>query len=624
MQYSAIQKPFPARKSTFFVEGSRAWIPLHHKITRSRSVAASTVEAAHTVAPEAASALMAPAKSAVASATPASSTPSTAPVSPSPAPRPATRPAMPVPATADAIPHDCSELVRPARGSFRHLAGMADTKRRLLHAGQDILAALDGEPRNGILLYGEPGNGKTMFAEALAGELGIPFLPVGFGDMASKWINETPEKLRGLFRTARRCAPCVLFIDEVDSFLKPRDGSGMSHSMDRDVVNTLLKEIVDLRNAQVVVVAATNYIEQLDHAAIRSGRFDFHIEVPAPDLQSRHHVLCANIVRSLGREAIDRPVVDELARRWEGFSAARLAALGPQLRDMKRDNEFDGPVTFELAMRAMRLIQGQRSAFPEHVVPLEDIVMPQASRGMLTGLGERLGNVYDFTQLGGKLPRGILFYGPPGTGKTMAAMSLAKASGWLFLSTTGTDLIARPDEWEKLVRKAKDQRPSIVFIDEADSILANRRHSNVPALTNRMLATMDGTGGRTPDVLYIAATNHPDMLDPAVLRGGRFAMQVRFDVPGADDMLAWIESTLDDRQERLDFALESGAGELAAQLLAGRPIADAGALIDEAINLSAMRFLDGAEEDNDGPFLCLVDMLAAASTLGIDTVEWPD
>ncbi|WP_321965197.1 AAA family ATPase [Paraburkholderia sp. J7] len=499
---------------------------------------------------------------------------------------------------------------------------MDDIKRRLRRSGEDILAGVEYEPRNGILLHGESGCGKTLLAEALAAELGIPLLSVAFGDMASKWINETSEKLRGLFRTARRCAPCLLLIDEVDSFLKPRDGSGTTHSLDRDVVNTLLKEIVEIRHARgVVLVAATNYLEQLDSSAIRSGRFDFHIEVPAPDFEARRKLIWAPIVQRFGRAAIDMHVVDELARRWEGFSAARLAALAPQLSDMKRDFEFDGPVTFDLATRAMRLIQGQRSTLPTHVVPLADLVMPESSRRMLTGLADRLSNIYDFIVMGGTLPRGILLYGPPGTGKTMAAMSLADNARFTFLPTTGTDLIARPDEWEKLVRQAKDLRPSIVFIDEADSILADRRHSNVSALTNRILATIDGTGGRVQDVIYIAATNHPDVLDPAVLRGGRFSMQIRFDVPDAADMLAWVESTLDERQMKLDFVLQGGTAELAAALLAGRPIADAQALIDEAINLCAMRFLDDREEDQDGPFLRRTDMQDAARTLQIDSRE---
>jgi transitional endoplasmic reticulum ATPase len=616
MQFPTIQKRFPARKSSLVVEGSRAWIPLQQKLTRGRAPARTTVQAEPTT-PRVATpaAVVVPQSAAVPTPSSAVAVPArAAPIPDATVPRPTASPVK-----AEAASHDCSDLIRPPRRTFQHIAGMEDTRRRLLRAGQEILAG--EEARNGILLFGEPGNGKTLLAEALAGELGVPFLSVAFGDMASKWINETPEKLRGLFRTARRCAPCVLFIDEVDSFLKPRDGSGMSHSMDRDTVNTLLREIVELRREKVVLVAATNYIEQLDRAAVRSGRFDFHIEVPAPDYVARCNLIGWHIVRCLGKGAIDPPVVRELARRWEGFSAARLAALGPQLRDMQRDDAFDGPVTFELAMRAMRMIQGQCSAFPSRVVPLEDLVMPRVSRAMLTRLADQLGNVYDFTFLGGTLPRGILFYGPPGTGKTMAAMSLAKASGWLFLPTTGTDLISRPDEWEKLVRKARDQRPAIVFIDEADPVLANRRHSNVAALTNRILATIDGVGGRTPDVLYIAATNHPDVLDSAVLRGGRLAMQVRFDVPAEAEMLTWAQSALADRQTQLDFALECGAEELVVQLMTGRPVADAEVLIDEAINLSVMRFLRGEEEDRRRTYLRLEDLSAAAWTLGIDADE---
>ncbi|WP_321889609.1 AAA family ATPase [Paraburkholderia bannensis] len=498
---------------------------------------------------------------------------------------------------------------------------MEDTKRRLFRAGQDILQDPGDGPRNGILIHGAPGNGKSLFGESLAGELGIPFLSVAFGDMASKWINETPERLRGLFRTARRCAPCVLLIDEIDSFLKPRDGSGATHSMDRDVVNTLLKEIVELRSARVILIGITNYIEQLDVAAIRSGRFDFHIQVPAPDFEARRRLIWAPIVQRFGREAIDAQVVNELARRWEGFSAARLAALTPQLREMQRDGVFDRTVTFDLAMRAMRLIQGQRgSSLPKHVVPIEQLVLPKTSRKMLNELASRLAHIYEFTVMGGTLPPATLFYGPPGTGKSMAVMSLAKASGFAFFTRTGTDLISRPDEWEKLVRLAHDQRPAIVFIDEADSILADRRHSSTSALTNQLLATIDGTGEKVQDVIYIAATNHPDILDPAALRGGRFAMKIRFDVPDAEAMRAWIKSTLDDRQMRLDFELEDGVEEVATQLLAGHPIADARALLEEAINICAMRHLRGLEDEL---VLRREDMQNAAQTLHIDAREFP-
>lgn len=621
MDYSAIQKYFRTPKLGMIVEGSQAWIPLHQKISRSRSQTRTGPREAQSIDE------VAPAGKSVPETTGKTTDAMFKPASPGITAIPENCPTCSRPAgtgsgNVETVAYDCGDLIRPARRKFAHIAGMEDTKRRLLHVGEDILAGQYGGPRNGVLLYGEPGNGKTLFAEALAGELGIPLLSVAFGDMASKWINETPERLRGLFRTARRCAPCLLLIDEIDSFLKPRDGSNTTNSMDRDVVNTLLKEIVDLRNAQVIFVGITNYIEQLDVAAIRPGRFDFHIHVPAPDLEARRKLIWSPIAQRFGREAIDTRIVNELACRWEGFSAARLAALTPQLRDMQRDGVFDGIVTFDIAMQAMRLIQGQRgSSLPQHVVPIGKLIMPEASRRTLNELAARLGKIYDFTVMGGSLPRGILFYGPPGTGKTMASMSLAKASGFAFLTTTGADLISRPGEWEKLVSLARDQRPAIVFIDEADSILADRRHSSVSALTNRLLATIDGTGGKIQDVIYIAATNHPDVLDPAALRGGRFAMQIRFDVPNTEGLRAWLDSAVDERQMKLDFELEGGVEELAARLLAGHPIADAQALIDEAINLCVMRFLNTIEDEF---VLRCTDIKTAAQTLHIDAREFPE
>ncbi|WP_150698339.1 AAA family ATPase [Pandoraea terrae] len=467
---------------------------------------------------------------------------------------------------------------------------MADTKRRLLRAAHDILAGDDGvgEPRNGILLFGEPGNGKTLFAEALAGELEVPFLPIAFGDTASKWINETPEKIKAVFNTARRIGACVLLIDEIDSFLKPRDGSAHTHSMDRDVVNTMLTEIVNLRGSKVILVAATNFIEQLDTAGIREGRFDFKIEVPPPDLEARVNLIGHSICRQLGPKTVARATAEALAGRWDGFSAARLSALGGQLREMRREGEFSGLVTFDIAMRAMRLLQGRRGRLPENVKAVDDILMPATSRNVLRDLAYRMREVHRIEKLGGSLPRGLLFYGPPGTGKTQAAMALAKASGYAFLKTTGADLIARPDSWERLVREASDIRPAIVFVDEADDILADRRYSNVAMLTNKILATLDGASGRIRDVIFIAATNHQDRMDPAALRGGRFSEKVRFDVPERADLERYISTALwQFAKER--YGLKPGTIRQCMAELSGRTIADADAVIAEAVNRAATR-----------------------------------
>ncbi|WP_175425490.1 AAA family ATPase [Trinickia violacea] len=467
---------------------------------------------------------------------------------------------------------------------------MAETKRRLLRAALDILEGDDGndEPRNGILLFGEPGNGKTLFAEALAGELAVPFLPIAFGDTASKWINETPEKIKAVFRTSLEAGACVLLIDEIDSFLKPRDNGANVHSMDRDIVNTMLTEIVNLRGSKVILVAATNFIDQLDTAGIREGRFDFKIEIPPPDLKARVNLIGHSICNHLGPKTVARATAEVLAGRWEGFSASRLSSLGRQLRDMHRDGEFSGLVTFDIAMRAMRLLQGRRGQLPENVKAVDDIVMPTASRNVLHDLAYRMREVHRLERLGGCLPRGLLFYGPPGTGKTQAAMALAKASGYAFLKTTGADLIARPDSWERLVREARDIRPAIAFIDEADDILVDRRYSNVVSLTNKILTTLDGAGGGIRDVIFIAATNHQDRMDPAALRGGRFSEKVRFDVPDSADLRRYINATLG-RIAKRRYSVILGTFAQCMAELSGRSIADADAVISEAVNRAATR-----------------------------------
>jgi transitional endoplasmic reticulum ATPase len=542
---------------------------------------------------------------------------------PAPRPKAPSTVAKPVVASSvanrDGIRHDFADLVRAPRRSFGHLAGMIETKNRLLRAGQAILG---GTERNGILLFGEPGNGKTLFAEALAGQLGVPFLPVSVGDLASKWINETPEKIRDLFRLARTVGPCVLFLDEVDSLLKSRDGGVATHAMDRDVVNTLLTQIVGVRGAPIVLIAATNFVGDLDAAAIRAGRFDFHIEVPAPDYEARCNLIWTSVNHALGRGAIDRDLVRTLAGRWSGFSAARLSAFGPELQEMRQDGKIEGQITFEVAMQAMRRIQGVRHTLPEYVKRLDDIVMPNASQDTLKRLAFRLREAWRLEDLGGGLPVGVLFSGPPGTGKTMAAMALAKSTKHAFLSVTGADLLARPDTLNKLVRQAKDLRPAIVFIDEAESVLADRRHSGVAALTNQILTAMDGTGGQIPDVVWIAATNHPEVLDPAVTRGGRFSTRIHFDMPSSDQMFDYFLSQICDRTEELEACnglelwSESGVSAFALELLAGRSIADADALLIEMINLAGSRHL--MEQENDIR-LRLEDVRSAARTvLGIE------
>lgn len=176
----------------------------------------------------------------------------------------------------------CCDVRRP-RFRFAEVAGMQAIKERLLAAGQEVIQGGQSghPPRNGILLTGKPGNGKTYLAEALAGELNLPFLTLTYGDVASKWIGDMPARLPVAFQEARARAPCVLFFDEVDSLLSARETANMDGDSHK-AVNIMLTELVDIRGTGVVVVAATNHLDRLDSAAVREGRFDFKIEIPPP------------------------------------------------------------------------------------------------------------------------------------------------------------------------------------------------------------------------------------------------------------------------------------------------------------------------------------------------------
>jgi transitional endoplasmic reticulum ATPase len=482
--------------------------------------------------------------------------------------------------------YSLDERVLRARFAFDAITGMADTKNRLLNAARDILAH-PAQARNGILLSGEPGNGKTMFAEALAGELRIPFFSVSYQDIASKWVNETPERVKAAFAQATQLGQAVFLIDEVDGFIKSRTDS---HHMDRDLTNTMLTEIVRLRGTRIILVAATNDLDWLDGAAVREGRFDFKIEVPPPDAPAREALLSRTVFQALGPNALSAPVLRSLAARWEGFSAARLMAFGPQLADMRRAGAFNGVVSFDIAMRAMRRTQGSRGHLPEKVKTVEEIIMPDASRQDLRDLAFKLQHVFNLEKLGGDLPRGLLFYGPPGTGKTQAAMSLAAASGYAFLKTTGAELLSNPSSWDKLIRNAKNLKPVIVFIDEADDVLCDRRMSGVSTVTNKVLTAIDGADGRVRDVLYIAATNHPDSLDSAAIRGGRFEQKVRFDVPSDEALATYVRTKL-----RLlagcAFEVSRHTTEYLVSELFGRSIADADSVLQRVIDSAALRHL---------------------------------
>lgn len=473
-----------------------------------------------------------------------------------------------------------------ARHSFKDVMGMEDLKKRLL----DAHAAIKAEGKNGILLTGDPGNGKTFIAEALAGELGLPFMPITFGDVASKWVNQTTEQVVAAFDSAVAAAPCLMFLDELDSLLKDRNRASDGYAEQMQTTNAILTKLVDVRGSGVVIVAASNFPDMLDRAATREGRFDFKIEVPPPDYEARMGLLGAYLAKGL---AYANGVRERIAKRWEGFSNVRIRTVVEFCsKEVKKQGRRE--VEFTDLAEALREVQGTAGVrLPEDTKPLDALSFPEREKAVLQGLAQRMIDIDEVERLGGTVPKGVLFFGPPGTGKTATAKGLAKSSGWAFLPTTGQELLGSPEKVDEILKKAADIRPCIVFIDEADDVLQDRAANPFSkASTNKLLAAMDGVTA-LPDIMFIAATNHPDVLDAAAVRGGRFSEKIEFRLPDDVTVQAFVAEWLHGKKDTpfgADFSVD-----LVAKRLSGVSLADAQERLQQAINHATPKLLKGGQ-----------------------------
>ena len=179
---------------------------------------------------------------------------------------------------------------------------------------------------DGALLYGPPGTGKTLLARAIAKECGVNFISVDGPELFTKWLGESEEGIRHVFRIARQVAPAVVFFDQLDAIAPIRGQHSGSMTTDR-VVNQLLSELDGVEQlAGVIVVGATNRIDLIDPSMLRPGRFGMRIPVPLPDANARREILQINLSANQGfehRRDLDA-ILDALAPATEGFSGARL------------------------------------------------------------------------------------------------------------------------------------------------------------------------------------------------------------------------------------------------------------------------------------------------------------
>lgn len=443
-------------------------------------------------------------------------------------------------------------LARPPESttlSFADVGGMHALKDQVARIMRVVLtdradARRYGIERNGILLYGPPGCGKTFFAEAMAGEFGLNFIRVGLGSALTKYVGAAGENIEKLFAQARGQTPCLLFFDEFDAVASRRDDATSQH--EQQMVNALLQQIDANRDVEgLVIVAATNRLRQIDPAAVREGRFDYKVKIYRPDFDARREIL-----QVLLRDRPHDGTLDlgSLAQQMEGFTAAQVrhvvdAAAMAAL-------EADAPIgDGHLRQALIERLEGSRYGGPR--LDWDDLILPAATKRKLQFIEQFIENPQLVERLGVEPPTGVLLFGPPGTGKTTVARVLASQTDAAFLAVNAADIFSKwlgesEGRVRELFEQARDNVPAIVFIDEIESILGRRqggsdgasRASN--AVVNTFLAEMDGIAG-AQRVFVIGATNRPDLLDDAVLRPGRLSDAVEIGLPDETGRLALLE-----------------------------------------------------------------------------------
>ena len=451
---------------------------------------------------------------------------------------------------------------------------------------------------NGILLHGPPGVGKTFFARAIAGQYGLNMMHVSTGDLVSGIQGGSARNIDKAFTTAANNLPCLLFFDEFDSVAQRRDNSPDQES--RRTVNQLLTSLEAHRGERsLLVMAATNSIQHLDPAVIRPGRFDRHIRIDLPDAEARRQIFEA--------ELADRPAepnlrIDELLSRTEGMTPAAIekivetAAL-EVFKEAKQTGK-DLKLTTEDLLEAIVRFGGQDRPTVEHWT-WDSIILAPEIKSQLQQLQAVIEDPEAARRFGVDAPTGLLLAGPPGTGKTTVAKILAAQARCSFYPISGADVMSKwVGESERNIRqlfeRARENRPSIIFIDEIDAI-AGRRGSieSHDGQVNQLLAEIDGVTGQR-GLFIIGASNRPDQLDPALLRGGRLSRTIVLGLPDEAGRLAMLRLH-SARMPTVGVALE----ELARDTEGFSP-ADLKAMCQEAA-LAAMARTGGAAAESAAP-----------------------
>jgi transitional endoplasmic reticulum ATPase len=420
----------------------------------------------------------------------------------------------------------------------------------------EIFERLGVDPPKGVLLYGPPGTGKTRLARAVANESDANFFHIAGPEIMGSAYGESERRLREVFEEAAKAAPSIIFIDEIDS-IAPKRGQVQGETEKRLVAQllTLLDGLEPRQN--LIVIAATNRPEAIDEALRRPGRFDREIVIGVPDERGRREILA---IHTRGMPLDGGVNLPELARRTYGFVGADLAALAREAaieavrRIMPQINLGEGTIPPEvldnLAVHGSdfdeALKRVQPSAMREVMVQAPTIGwddvggVDEARERLREGVELPLKHPEAFKRLGIRPAKGFLLFGPPGTGKTLLAKATAREAEANFIATKSSDLLSKwygesEQQIARLFARARQVAPTVIFIDELDSLVPARGGGlGEPQVTERVvnaiLAELDGLE-ELGSVVVIGATNRPNLIDPALLRPGRFDELIYVAVP---------------------------------------------------------------------------------------------
>ena len=447
-----------------------------------------------------------------------------------------------------------------SRVSYEDIGGLADEIQRIREMIElpmkhpELFQSIGIDPPKGVLLHGPPGTGKTLLARAVAFETDAHFITISGPEIMSKFYGQSEQNLRDIFNDAKKNAPSIIFIDELDS-IAPKRGE-VTGEVERRVVAQLLSLLDGLEaRGEIIVIGATNRVNDIDIALRRPGRFDKEIEIGVPDTDGRYEILQ---IHTRGMPLFEDVDLRTIAERTHGFVGADVEALAKEaamlaIREMLPKIDLDKPIPFEV-LNSLKIKMEDFSMALNNIEPsaLREVVITQPKEtwddvGGLEDAKLQLREVIEwplkypelYSHLFSKPPSGILLYGPPGSGKTLLAKALAHESEINFISVKGPEFLSKwVGESEKAVRetfrKARSAAPCIIFFDEIDAIAGMRGRSASSEVTDQvisqLLTEMDGLED-LKDVILLAATNRPDMLDPALLRSGRFGKHIEISMP---------------------------------------------------------------------------------------------